>query len=60
MKFVPFLFNDGKGETLTVNGNCMCTREKELLQVWKIEGVLKSDASPLITGCFALMRYLKP
>lgn len=39
MKFVPFLFNDGKGETLTVNGNCMCTREKELLQVWKIEGI---------------------
>lgn len=40
----------------------VCAWEKELLQVWKTGGVLKSDASPLITGCFAeaaLTRYLR-
>lgn len=62
-KFVPFLFHDGKGEMLTVNGIDMCVCVKRtVLQVWKTGGVLKPDASPLITGCFAeaaLTRYLR-
>lgn len=41
MKFVPFLFNDGKEEAL--NGNCVFfAKEREREEVWKIGGVLKS------------------
>lgn len=44
MKFVPFLFNGGKGETLTVNGSCVCVGERALtglenrrcIEVWRI------------------------
>lgn len=39
-------------EKVTVNGIDMCAR-RAVLQVWKTGGVLKPDASPLITGCFA-------
>ena len=39
MKFVPFLFNDGKEEAL--NGNCVFERARKI-QIWKIGGVLKS------------------
>lgn len=39
-------------EKVTVNGIDMCVR-RAVLQVWKTGGVLKPDASPLITGCFA-------